>query len=284
MTRASVRSADGAVSGWLFADDADPDTPLLVCIHGGGCNGQYFDLKGCSTLAAARARGFGVLLVNRPGYAGNPIPPSASPVAASVPLIRRFIDEVRASTGLGSTGVAIIGHSIGGTVAFRLAAEAGDWPVIAVAISAIGDAVGPAMAGVGVERSAVRIDAPAGLDALLFDNGGHPLSWKPLASLRRATEPWLIPEVVEILDRWPLEWPEVAAGVSAPIHFRLAEHERLWETGKPVVNRMAAQLSGAPRIDAALLAGGGHLYEASKRGPELVAAQLDFIEAQVELS
>lgn len=281
MTRTLLSSDNGAVNGWLSVDAMAPGKPLLVCIHGGGCNGAFFDLKGCSTLVAARARGFAVLMVNRPGYAGNPVPASARPIAASVPSIRRFIEEVHASLALRDRPIAMIGHSIGGAVALRLAAEAGEWPLRAVAVSAIGDAVAPGLAKVTVDTSALRVDVPGGLDALLFDNGGAALSWKPLASLRRATEPWLIPEMMEIVERWPVDLPTVAARIRTPVHIRLAEHERLWETGLAVVERMAARFTAAPTIDAQILAGGGHLYEASKRGPELVAAQLDFIEAQL---
>ncbi len=273
-------SGDRTVNGWLTTTDADPARPLLVCIHGGGCNGDYFDLTGCSTLAAARERGFGVLRVNRPGYGGTPPPTSPHPVATTAAPIRRFIDEVRAAHAPASDGVALIGHSIGGAVALRLASERGEWPLRAVAVSGIGDRVAAGMAGVTVDRHAARVDAPEGLDTLIFENGGAPQSWKALASLRRAAEPWLVSEVIEIVEDWPGQWPAVARAVAVPVHLRLAEHERLWQTGPVAVERVAAALSAAPVVDAALLEGGGHLYETSKRGPELAQAQLDFIEAQ----
>ena len=37
----------------------------------------------------------------------------------------------------------------------------------------------------------------------------------------------------------------------------------------------------SPRVDAALLPEGGHVYEIHKRGPELIASQLDFLESCV---
>ena len=63
-----------------------------------------------------------------------------------------------------------------------------------------------------------------------------------------------------------------------PVHLRLAEHEKIWETGPNVVFRMAARLEQAPLVDAALLPEGGHLYELHVRGLELIASQLDFVE------
>jgi hypothetical protein len=41
---------------------------------------------------------------------------------------------------------------------------------------------------------------------------------------------------------------------------------------------MAAAFTSAPEVDAALLPGGGHLYEATQGGAEFIARQLDFIE------
>jgi hypothetical protein len=41
---------------------------------------------------------------------------------------------------------------------------------------------------------------------------------------------------------------------------------------------MGSAFSRSPEVDAALLPAGGHIYEATKNGPALVAAQLDFIE------
>lgn len=271
-------SKDRTVSGWLSAGDADPARPLLVCIHGGGCNRDYFDLKGCSMLAAARARGFAVLRVNRPGYAGTPIPTGTRPIATTPALIRRFVDAVRAEHAPATNGVALIGHSIGGAIALRLAGEEADWPLRAVAVSGIGDRVAPDMASVSVDRGATRVDAPQGLDALLFENGGRPLSWRALASLRRAAEPWLVSEVFEIVEDWPKQWPAVARAVHIPVQVRLAEYERLWQTGQPAVDRVRAALTNAPMVDAAQLPEGGHLYEVCRRGPELIEAQLDFIE------
>jgi hypothetical protein len=99
-----------------------------------------------------------------------------------------------------------------------------------------------------------------------------------VASLRAAAEPWLVAEVNEVMHRWPDEWPAIAAKVRVPVHLRLAEHERVWSTGRDVVERMARSLSGSARLDAALIAGGGHLFEVSKRGPALVRSQLDFFD------
>jgi pimeloyl-ACP methyl ester carboxylesterase len=274
--RTPLRSADGFVSGTLIRPERIERTLLLVCIHGGGCNGHYFDLNGCSMAAEAAARGYRVLLVDRPGYRGNPALPAQHPIAQSAPVIRRFIDECRALVPE-TDAVAIVGHSIGGAIACHLASGCGDWPLAGIAISGIGEEPAAAIRNIQLPPEAQKVDPPATLTDSLFFAGGEPLSWKAVASLRKAAELWLVAEVTDVMETWPREWPEVALGIRVPVHLRLAEHERIWGSGEETVRRMVGRLSNT-EVDADLLRGGGHLYEVSKRGPELLRAQLDFLD------
>jgi hypothetical protein len=84
-------------------------------------------------------------------------------------------------------------------------------------------------------------------------------------------------EVVEIVEAWPRDWPQLAARVTLPVHLRLADHDGIWVTGEPVVRRMAAAMAASPLVDAALLPEGGHAYDFHRRGPESIEAQLDFL-------
>lgn len=268
-----IRSADGAVSGRLFDMDAGHGWPLLVCIHGGGSNSRYFQLKGRSLARSALERGFPVLLVDRPGHGGNPVPQGASPIASSVAAIKRFVDEVRED----DRGIALIGHSIGGAVALRLAAHRGDWPLVGIAVSGIGDASPAAVKAMPLPPDAATFTPPPAFAEALFHDPDRALDWKALASLRAAVEPWLTTEIAEIVNDWPGQWLSLAGRIDVPVHLRLAEHDRIWETGEAEVARMAAAIKRAPRVDAALLRNGGHLYEAYRAGPALIASQLDFL-------
>jgi pimeloyl-ACP methyl ester carboxylesterase len=272
----TIRSSDGFASGTLIRPDRIARAALLVCIHGGGCNSNYFDLNGCSMVREATARGYCVLLIDRPGYGGNPACQTEHPVSRTAPLLRRLIDR-----SLGhvpeTDAVAIVGHSIGGAIALHLASRCGGWPLIGVAVSGIGEEPAPAIRSIRLRVGREKIDPPEALTELLFYAGGEPLSWKAVASLRKAAELWLVSEVIDVVETWPRDWPEVARDIRVPVHLRLAEHERVWEAKDDAVERMAGRLCNTA-VDAALLRGGGHLYEVSKRGPELLRAQLDFLD------
>lgn len=265
------------MSGTLLQPlELNPSQPLLVCIHGGGCNGGYFDLGERSTAKVALARGMAVLLVDRPGHAGNPPLSTDRPLAASVPLIRRFIDAVRQDCFAAATDLVMIGHSMGGAVALMAAAPEASWPLRAVAVSGIGDEPAPEVKDWKPEDAAETVRPERSAVALFFGPEGT-YSWQAPLALRRVAEPWRVADVMEMLRIWPSQWPQVARRVRVPVQLRLAEHDRMWRTGPQVIERMEGALSGSARVDAALLAEGGHLYEVHKRGAELVQSQIEFL-------
>jgi len=234
----SLVSRDGFVSGSLHVNGAAPGAPLLVCIHGGGCNGRYFDLRGCSTVQAARARGFTVLALDRPGYAGNPPLRSDSPIRDSAPVIRDFLDEVRSEHLSGCHDVVLIGHSIGGAIATLIAAAPESLPLRAIAISGIGDRAPGEFRAIHLPQSEVRVPPPPELTERLFHDPHRSMKWQAVASLRAAAEDWLVAEVQEVVWQWPEYWRGYAEEVRVPVHIRLAEGDRIWETSEDVIARM----------------------------------------------
>ena len=64
--------------------------------------------------------------------------------------------------------------------------------------------------------------------------------------------------------------------MTVPVHFRLAEHESIWQASAAVIDRIRRSFGNARQVDADLLREGGHIYELHKRGFELVFSQLDF--------
>lgn len=275
----AVITPDGSVAGTLLALPAcQPEAPLLVCIHGGGCNGQYFDLKGRSMARAALQRGMPVLLVDRPGY-GRSMPRAyGSPIALGAAAVRALITVVREeSRELAGRPVAIIGHSIGGAVALTFAADRSAEPPAVLCVSGIGDRPTPEVAAFAQYGSArPRVEPPA----YWFFGPERTYGWQGVTALRRASEPWRTDEVDEVISVWPARWQAIAGAIRCPVHFRLAEFERIWETTPQALSRIASSFTRTS-ADAAILPDGGHLYEVHRRGAELIDAQLDFVWQQV---
>ena len=279
MLREPVATADGRVAGTLSSPSAGPGgTPLLVCVHGGGCNSGYFNLKGVSLVQAAVGRGLTVLQVDRPGHGASARPTGdATPIVEGASAVHALVETVRARPGLARCPVAMIGHSIGGAVALTYAADAGRPPLAALCVSGIGDRPGADVTGFPPRHAGERtVDPPA--EWFFGPEGSY--GWKGVTALRAAGEPWRTDEVDEVIRGWPRRWPAIAGAVSCPVHLRLAEFERIWEAGLAALRRIADAFTGAD-VDAAILPDGGHLYEVHRRGPELLAAQLAFVTARV---
>lgn len=267
--REDIRSADGRLAAILAGrEEAEPKAPLLVCIHGGGCCARYFDLHGFSTLQRALARQMPVLLVDRPGHGGSAPARSDHPIEEAAELIAALIDDQRAGRE-----VAVIGHSIGGAVAMRVAGQRPNW-LRTIAISGIGDEIAPTF---GALWSSFAVDNELKLTIDHFFGPPGTFRWNAPAALRAAAEPWRMAEARDVIFGWPGRFAAAAAAIHVPVHFRLAEHEAIWRTGAGVVARMAKAFQASRDVDAAILADGGHLYELHKRGGEFVESQLDFI-------
>jgi pimeloyl-ACP methyl ester carboxylesterase len=276
MISTSIPANDGLVSGRLLTPHDTEMRSLVVFIHGGGCNSSYFELGQRSPAATALARGHHVLLLDRPGFAGNGIADAGDPLVSSVAPIAGFVARVRDRLS-GDCPVAIIGHSIGGALALAIAGSPRDWPLCAIAVSAIGDEPPASILSWTPDRLNPR-DRPSADNAAIFLGPEGSYDWRAITRLRKVAEPWIASEAMDMIHRWPRRWPAIAARVDVPVHLRLADGEKIWNTGDFVIARMAALLTGAPLVDAAILPEGGHLYELHRRGPELIESQLDFCE------
>ncbi len=276
MDRLALASPHNAVGGTLLRPRGRARS-LIVCIHGGGCHSGYFESGEASLVHALLSAGHQVLLVDRPGTRGRPLLDAERPLAASVETIEDFVAQVWQAHGTGAP-VALVGHSIGGALALSIAARAPRWPLAAVLVSGIGDEPPPLVVAWPTERDAgsgVLSTEAAGF--FLGPEGTY--DWRGLTRLRKVSAPWNVSERVEVVRHWPALWRDLAPRIAVPVQIRLADGERIWMTGEPVVQRMAAALTAAPHVDAAVLPEGGHLYEFHKRGPELALQQLAFLDA-----
>jgi hypothetical protein len=140
----------------------------------------------------------------------------------------------------------------------------------ALCVAGIGDVPNPeygAAVGASVQRPAPY---------WLFGPGST-YDWRGITALRASSCEWRREEIDELRDRWSERWMPLASAIKAPVHFRLAEYERIWDATAAGLERMRRSFAASPLVDAAILPDGGHLYEVHTRGPELTASQVAFI-------
>lgn len=248
------------------------EAPLLLCIHGGGCNGGYFDLKDFSVARVALDHGFDVLLVNRPGHGGSAPPRTANPIREAADILPSYLRPIMADRG--SPDLMVLGHSIGGAVAMMLAAD-GRTTIRGVAVSGIGRVPSDAARAWLSKDGATDPTPPP--DFFFGPEGSY--DWRGPMALRKAVEPWRMDELQDVRVDWPAAFDAVAGAITVPVAFYLAEHERIWCAGVDDVANAAARFIRAPRVEAGVLPEGGHLYEIHKHGAKLAAQQIVFLKA-----
>ena len=99
------------------------DVPLIIAVHGGTYTSEYFDIPGHSLLDHAAGLGIPIVAIDRPGYrVSTPVGASDSIILKNAEVLDQVIAELWEAWGQGTSGVFLIGHSIGGAVVTAIAA------------------------------------------------------------------------------------------------------------------------------------------------------------------
>ncbi len=268
-------AADG-LHGRLIRGEERPAS-LIVCVHGGGCNGRYFDLPSFSFAEAALGAGHAVLMVDRPGHGMSPPIETPTPVCSASLLLAKLVERAAAACGDEDLPIALFGHSIGGAVAMHWAAQSP--PMLKCLVTS----------GIGSHPTEAALTWLSGLHgggavvlphAFFFGPDGS-FDWRAPIALRKSGEPWRKDEVDEVLLRWPGQFRSVASRIGCPVLAILSEHERIWENGEGALNAMRD--SFAPGLGSVeIAAGGGHLYEVHRNWSVHAGRIIAFIEGHIE--
>ncbi|MBB5685741.1 alpha/beta fold hydrolase [Sphingobium boeckii] len=261
--------------GRLVTSESEPIS-LIVCVHGGGCNGRYFDLPSFSFVNEAVATGHAVLIVDRPGHGVSPAIDAAAPIRSAAALLSGLAKRAGKALGNADLPVSVFGHSIGGAVAMHWAAEPHS-TLKCVVTSGIGARPSiTAMAWHGCLNAENDIVLPR---AFFFGPDGS-FDWRAPIALRRSAEPWRRQDVDEVLLQWPEQYSSVAARISCPTLSILSEHERIWETDDATLEFMRGSLANVHSI-VEIAAGGGHLHEVHRNWSVHAKRVINFIEGHI---
>jgi pimeloyl-ACP methyl ester carboxylesterase len=261
-----------------WADVVRQDTPLLVCLHGGGYDNRYFDAPGCSLLARASAAGFSIVALSRPGYPADDDSARRQPsFSQAAGIIADVVIDIWDQLGGSRPGIVLIGHSIGAAVATHMAAERVAWPLIGLAISGVSDSLAPPVVELVRQLPTdIAMSMPVDLLRPLFYGPDWTLHATTLADVADLPVSTPSADLVELNTRWADALPKIASRVEVPLHYVLAEFDGLWETSAEQVAKIARQFSSAPFVEASLWPCVGHNIEHHRLGEAYSRAVLAF--------
>jgi pimeloyl-ACP methyl ester carboxylesterase len=224
------------------------DTPLLLLLHGGGVDADYFAATEDSVVEVAAANGFPVVALNRPGYAGS----EPASFARQAEIIEAAMQELWGKRGEGRPGVLVFGHSIGAAVAVYLAARNPPWPLLGISLTGISAAVPPFLLHLWQSL-------PADQRIAFTPEASGTIQFASATSEREPATPST--DLVEVASRWPTDVSRVAAEVIVPVQYAVGERDKLWVVTETTARDFGALFTNAPYVDAQVLPGVGHAVE-----------------------
>lgn len=263
------------------ATNGELDLPLLVALHGGTYSSAYFEVAGGplgSFLEVAGRNGFAVLTIDRPGYGQSTLLPEEENTFARQATI---LDEViGAATAIWPTsGVVLIGHSIGGMISLEIAARHPNWPLLGVATSGNGARIpsGGAAEALGSLPFSGVVDLPVpDRDGVMFGPAGT-FSESARLAAHGSYSPTPFVELVRA-PAWAAErLTEVAGAIEVPVHNVLAEFDALWDSSPEALADYESRFSGP--VSVSQMRSTGHSIDHHLVGAALHLRQLAFAHA-----
>jgi pimeloyl-ACP methyl ester carboxylesterase len=262
----------------LTRPPAPTDVPLIIALPGGTYTSTYFDIPGYSLLDRAAVLGIPIAALDRPGYGGStPLAPEDSTISKNADVLDQVIGELWEAWGAGTSGVFLIGHSIGGAIVTQIAANHPAWPLLGMAVSGCLLQVPSDSRNQWSALPAIpMIDLPVAMkDQVMFgpdwtyDTGMPQNSHPANAPVPRA-------ELIDITTTWIARVRSEAAKITVPVHSRQAEFDHLWVTDAQQVHDFGAAFTASPRVDAQLVASAGHCIDFHRPGAGFQLSQLGF--------
>ncbi len=256
--------------------------PLVVALHGGTYTSQYFDIPGASLLDRSAANGIPVVALDRPGYGGSPaLPAEQATVSGQAAYLLKALEDCWIRYGIGTKGIFLIGHSVGGAVTASIAALAGSapvrFPLIGIALSGMCLKTPPEHKPMWESLpDTPTVEMPAPIKAqMMFGAAG---TYQPgmVETSQAADAPAPKAELVDIVSTWTDNAPAILGAIKVPVHYRQSAQDPLWVMSPAEVDGFAAALQNSPHVDAALVQQTGHCMDLHHYGPALQLQQLAF--------
>ncbi|WP_322860976.1 alpha/beta hydrolase [Mycobacterium europaeum] len=273
---------DGVPMSALIAESPEPKA-VIVAIHGGGTTAIYFDCPGHPSLSMLRtgaAAGFTVVALDRPGYGSSaPYPEAMALPEQRVNLAYGAVDRILGDRARGA-GLFLMGHSGGCELVMRMGADERGADLLGIELAGTGRHYHPAAKE--ILKTATRERRPSGMRDLLWS----PEHLYPPEVLGGAT---VSPSAPSYEDQMVSDWarqtfPTLAPAVRVPVHFSIAEHEKVWQADDSAVQQITAMFSAAPRFTVHRQSGAGHNISLGHTAADYHAEVLGFVDECVTSS
>lgn len=273
---------DGVPMSALIAESPEPKA-VIVAIHGGGTTAIYFDCPGHPSLSMLRtgaAAGFTVVALDRPGYGSSaPYPEAMALPEQRVNLAYGAVDRILGDRARGA-GLFLMGHSGGCELVMRMGADERGADLLGIELAGTGRHYHPAAKE--ILKTATRERRPSGMRDLLWS----PEHLYPPEVLGGAT---VSPSAPSYEDQMVSDWarqtfPTLAPAVRVPVHFSIAEHEKVWQADDSAVQQITAMFSAAPRFTVHRQSGAGHNISLGHTAADYHAEVLGFVDECVTAS
>jgi pimeloyl-ACP methyl ester carboxylesterase len=254
------------------------DTPLVVAIHGGTYSSAYFDIPGYSLFDQAQKLNIPVIALDRPGYGlSEPLPAEQATIEGQAAYLLPLLEQAWQEYGEGTSGIVLLGHSIGAAIATVIAANNTELPLLGLAIS-----------GVGMRTPAHYQDAWDSLpDTYMVEmpkSVKDDVMFGPVGSfsddMPEATYPAYTAgpkaELVDIVSTWASKANDILGRVNIPVHYRQGEFDKLWIVSRDEVSDFAQALKHSPRVDAVMMQQTGHCIDYHRIASSFQVQQLAF--------
>ena len=253
--RPRVVLVDGIPMSGLVAQAKDPRA-VIVAVHGGGTSAAYFDCPGrpeLSLLRSAVTAGVTAIALDRPGYGASALHQqefldAERRVASAFGAVDKML-----SGGRQQAPLFLVGHSAGCELAVRMAVSDRSDEVVGLSISGTG--LRYCTEALAIIKDATLTSRPSGLRDLLWE----PTELYPPEVLTGALSAPGAHYEAKVTANWPRrDFRELAARVTAPVQFSVAEHEKVWESTPQANAEILTLFSGAQRVELNEMPDSGH--------------------------
>ncbi|WP_415848598.1 alpha/beta hydrolase, partial [Tsukamurella ocularis] len=189
------------------AESAGEPRALIVAIHGGTYDSEYFHVGADSLLTLGPEHGCTVVAIDRPGYGGSAtVPAERLGFDEQSTLLAAAVDGLRARYDLPTV---LVGHSIGGMLALLTATKTAVAPA-GVEISGLGELWQPGIremwGGLRGDAPSIALPPEAHAGVMLGPEGTYPAA--AIARDGELLRPMPMPELCDVVD-WTDRLPAV---------------------------------------------------------------------------